>query len=263
MVYIIVVSHGHDNFIKKLFSGLNLTSSFYKVIVKDNLNNKELQKYCNGLESVEYISSNMQYGFGKNNNIAAKYAIEILHANNSDYFLILNPDIYITDDVLVGFIQYNIRHDIPFSTLCLYKNFEKTEHYYSIRNFPNLIDFASSFLLGINKTKYIKEDISEEIEVDWCAGSFMLIKVAQYRSIKGFDEGYFMYCEDIDISYRLSLSGSRLRYIPHFDAIHYAHHDNRNFLSQAFRWHLKSIGRYLLRKIFLTKNNFSRIKSSL
>ena len=49
-------------------------------------------------------------------------------------------------------------NDYKFSTLCLYRDFTKSKHDYSIRSFPTLYDFLCSFLLGVNKSKIKKEN---------------------------------------------------------------------------------------------------------
>ena len=81
--------------------------------------------------------------------------------------------------------------------------------------------------------------------IDWCAGSFMGFSIDTYHKLKGFDEGYFMYCEDIDLCYRAKSLGINIKYFENIKALHLAQHSNRKFMSKSFRWHLKSIFRYL------------------
>ncbi|HAH0025911.1 TPA: glycosyltransferase family 2 protein, partial [Escherichia coli] len=50
---------------------------------------------------------------------------------------------------------------------------------------------------------------------------------------------------------------------PHFDAIHYAQHENRRIFTKAFRWHIRSITRYILRKPILSYKNYRKITSEL
>lgn len=204
-----------------------------------------------------------QYGFGHNNNIAVSYIINNFMIMNNDYFLFLNPDVFITSESLINYVDYIISNDYKFSTLCLYRDFTKSKHDYSIRSFPTLYDFLCSFLLGVNKSKIKKENILSDTVVDWCAGSFMLIHALSFLNVNGFDQKYFMYCEDIDLCMRLKLSGVDLYYTPHFDAIHYAQHENRRIFTKAFRWHIRSITRYILRKPILSYKNYRKITSEL
>ncbi|MEN2732503.1 galactosyltransferase-related protein [Escherichia coli] len=66
----------------------------------------------------------------------------------------------------------------------------------------------------MNKSKIKKENILSDTVVDWCAGSFMLIHALSFLNVNGFDQKYFMYCEDIDLCMRLKLSGVDLYYTP-------------------------------------------------
>lgn len=113
--------------------------------------------------------------------------------------------------------------------------------------------------IGVNKSKIKKENILSDTVVDWCAGSFMLIHALSFLNVNGFDQKYFMYCEDIDLCMRLKLSGVDLYYTPHFDAIHYAQHENRRIFTKAFRWHIRSITRYILRKPILSYKTIEKL----
>lgn len=260
MVYIIIVSHGHEDYIKKLLENLNADDEHYKIIVRDNKDSLLLKQICQHYAGLDYISGGV-YGFGHNNNIAVAYVKEKYRPADDDYILFLNPDIIMKHDDLLTYIKCVESKRYAFSTLCLFRDEAKSLHDYSVRKFPVLSDFIVSFMLGINKTKIPKESIYSDTVVDWCAGSFMLVRFSDFVRVNGFDQGYFMYCEDIDLCLRLSLAGVRLHYVPAFHAIHYAHHDNRSFFSKAFRWHLKSTFRYLARKRILSNRNFDRISS--
>ena len=47
--------------------------------------------------------------------------------------------------------------------------------------------------------------------VDWVSAAFWLVPHAVWRRLGGFDEGYYMYCEDVDFCLRLQLAGWQLR----------------------------------------------------
>lgn len=88
----------------------------------------------------------------------------------------------------------------------------------------------------------------------------MLVRFSDFVRVNGFDQGYFMYCEDIDLCLRLSLAGVRLHYAPAFMRYIMLIMTIEVF-SKAFRWHLKSTFRYLARKRILSNRNFDRISS--
>ncbi|MCY9472201.1 galactosyltransferase-related protein, partial [Escherichia coli] len=69
----------------------------------------------------------------------------------------------------------------------------------------------------------------------------MLIHALSFLNVNGFDQKYFMYCEDIDLCMRLKLSGVDLYYTPHFDAIIMRSMKIERIFTKAFRWHIRSI----------------------
>lgn len=91
-------------------------------------------------------------------------------------------------------------------------------------------------------------------DAGWLSGSCLLVRRSAFDEISGFDDGYFMYFEDVDLGYRLGKLGYRNRYEPAARVTHLgahatttesavmvrAHHDSaRRFLRQKYAgWHL-------------------------
>jgi N-acetylglucosaminyl-diphospho-decaprenol L-rhamnosyltransferase len=63
-------------------------------------------------------------------------------------------------------------------------------------------------------------DAREPIDVDWIAGTCVLIRAETFRAVDGFDEGYFLYWEDADLCQRLRERGGRIMYVPHARVLH-------------------------------------------
>lgn len=247
MLYISVISHGHFDLIKELhcIDKLSVCNDI-KVIVVDNLVEKNFDAWCKK-NGVYYLANKNKLGFGENNNNAFNYLVKNFDFSLDDFFLVLNPDVFIDMINIKRLIDICSSNKYNLSTINLYSDFNLKEFDNSIRNYPRLIDWFSSFLFGVNKAKINKLDINEHARVDWGAGSFLMFTVGFYSKLKGFDEKYYMYCEDIDICNRADiLYGEKLVYIPEIKAVHLARHKNKKILSKHFFWHLKSIIRYLL-----------------
>ncbi len=95
----------------------------------------------------------------------------------------------------------------------------------SKRNVPSpLTSFRRLFGIKLGKVKnYYADHISETDigDVDILVGAFILVKKTVYESVSGFDEDYFMYGEDIDLSYKIKRKGLENYYIGSIPVIHY------------------------------------------
>jgi len=103
------------------------------------------------------------------------------------------------------------------------------------------------FYVGLkNNTIIDKTVIDTPTFVDWSAGSFLMFRVDLYRKLHGFNQRYFMYCEDVDICWRAkTLYAERVLFVPDLKAMHQAQFNNRRFFSRHFFWHVSSAFRFL------------------
>jgi N-acetylglucosaminyl-diphospho-decaprenol L-rhamnosyltransferase len=254
-VFISVVSHGHANLINDIMCLSKLSESF-RVIVKSNCPGDDFSM-LEDRENFYWLDTDYYMGFGANNNLAFNYSLE-LGMSDSDYFIVLNPDVYVTVSTINSLISAMSTASCQISTLNLYKDRSFKVYDNSIRKFPTFWDFSSSILGFENKSIIDKSKPSTPLFIDWAAGSFLAFKAEHYKKLRGFNEKYFMYCEDIDICQRSSNLGVRVRFFEGLKAIHLAKHDNRNIFSKHFIWHLVSSFRYLF-----SKKLPSRVKSSI
>lgn len=82
----------------------------------------------------------------------------------------------------------------------------------------------------------------------WLSGSCLLVRREAFESIGGFDEGYFMYFEDVDLGYRLGRAGWDSVYLPHARVTHAGAHSTRTESERMLRAHHDSAYRFLERK---------------
>ncbi|WP_395304173.1 glycosyltransferase family 2 protein [Enterobacter sp. ECC-019] len=254
MIHIIVVSHFHDDYIISLINKINEsdfdTSSLFRIYIKDNVNSSGLRDFC-AKENIHYIPSVERSGFSRNNNHAVAEIIEDHHVDiDQDYFLFLNPDVLVDASTLKRLCEILACYKYDLFTVDLYKDQNLTVRDPSVRHFPKLVNFFTSYFLGYNKSIIDRTDINSHQIVDWCAGSFLGMKCSVFKHIKGFDEQFFMYCEDIDICIRAKKAGYELVYLPEIKVVHFSQNDNRTFFSKNFIWHLKSV-LYMFRKHLL------------
>ncbi|WP_426358473.1 glycosyltransferase family 2 protein [Pseudocolwellia sp. HL-MZ19] len=261
MFYLSVVSHNHLNIINEINILKKLDKhNDIKIIILDNVEEQGLQEWCN-CSGIDYIVNQEPKGFSANNNLIFNYIQDNFDLTEDDYFLILNPDVYITMEYMDMLIQKTTSLRPNAFTIDLFKDFNYQNRDPFIRKFPSLKDFISSFLFGVNNT-IIQRDKNTIDNFDWCAGSFICFNIDSYKALKGFDEGYFMYCEDIDICYRAQQLNLKIDYFSDIKAVHLAQHSNRSIFSKHFIWHIKSIIRFLFKSKTPKLSSFMGLKNN-
>lgn len=255
-IFISVISHGHSELINKLECLAELSEEF-NVVVKSN-KPQDCFDDINRKSNFHWLNGDYGLGFGHNNNIVYEHCRKLLGMLEEDYFIVLNPDVIIEAGEILNLVEKMNVNSSKISAINLFKDNNKSIYDYSIRNFPSFSQFVQSFLGFENRAILDKSKLNTPTYVDWAAGSFLAFKASHYAELNGFDENYFMYCEDIDMCYRSQLFGERVLYFPEIKAIHLAKHANRKLVSKHFYWHVKSVIRFLL-----TKSGLTKIKSSL
>ncbi|EKT56062.1 glycosyl transferase family protein [Providencia burhodogranariea DSM 19968] len=224
-----------------------LVSHNYTVVLKDNKPQRELQEYC-AKSGIHYLVD-QPMGFGANNNCVFNWCQKELGMRDEDRFLVLNPDVIIEPSVLAALLLHAELHAYPLVAINLFNDRDFTLYDNGIRRFPTISNFAISFLLQKNNTNYDKSKITQDTEVEWAAGSFLLFTAKYYRELGGFDTRYYMYCEDLDICWRARRKLKvNVVYLPQFKALHLAQMRSRSLFSKHFIWHATSALRFCLKQ---------------
>lgn len=162
-------------------------------------------------------------GFSKANNQAIRLA-------KGDYILLLNPDTVVEEDCFQKVAAF--MDETPDAGALGVKMIDGKGHFLpeSKRGLPTpQVAFYKMFGLsalfprskrfGRYHLGYLSKD--ETHPVDVLAGAFMLLRKKTLEEIGLLDEDYFMYGEDIDLSYRITKAGYKNYYFPHTTIIHY------------------------------------------
>jgi N-acetylglucosaminyl-diphospho-decaprenol L-rhamnosyltransferase len=93
---------------------------------------------------------------------------------------------------------------------------------------------------------YLSDVPGAPVECDWMLGACLLLRRTMLEQLGGFDEGFPMYGEDIELQYRAARAGWERWYVPGATATHdYQRVVDRTFLSRRTWWHLRGMARYL------------------
>lgn len=173
--------------------------------------------------SVKLIENTENYGFSYANNQA-------LRQTKGEFVLILNPDTVVEEDTFTKCIEFMSQH--PEAGSLSVKMIDGKGKFLpeSKRALPSpLVSFYKifgfSWLFPRSKTfaryhlGHLNPDEVNEIEI--LPGAFMFIRKIALDKAGLFDESFFMYGEDIDLSYRIMKSGFKNYYFPKTTIIHY------------------------------------------
>lgn len=199
-----------------------------KLVIIDNSNTGYLKDDIFLLNNdIDYIISE-NIGYGRANNIAAQK-----YEGLAEYFLIMNPDIFINFEDLEEIINYAERKK-EFGIIMPKIIYPDGENQYSCKLLPkpqNL--FFRRFFRKFSFTKKLDYDYefkffdyNTEIEVPVFSGCFLFCKYRNLIEAKMFDERYFMYLEDVDLSRRMFKYGNY--FFPEVKIIH-------NFNKSSFK----------------------------
>jgi len=239
MISISIVSHGQLNLVKMLFDDLEKYCSANNEIILTLNVEEELSFDINSYPFQVHIIRNVRpKGFSENHNTA--FAM-----SSNKYFCVLNPDIRLTNNPFPALVTYLENENAGVVAPQVVNLNGELEN--SVRSFPTPFSIIKKLII-YNRRNNVENVIDHNNY--WVAGMFMLFKNSVFKNIKGFDERYFLYYEDVDICARLRLAGYRIVYSPEVTVTHDAQrtsHGNLRYL----RWHLSSMARYFTSKVFI------------
>lgn len=197
--------------VKKAQTGIDT-----EIIVVDNNSTDGSKEYLPvKFENVKFIFNNENMGFAKACNQGFK-------DSSGKYILFLNPDTILTNTSLTDCISFLEKHpetgavgvrmlDGKGRFLKESKRGEPTP----ATSFYKLFGLASLFPGSGTFAKYYQSHLPEKENnpVEVLSGAFMMIRREVFEKLNGFDEDFFMYGEDIDLSIRISRSGYKNYYL--------------------------------------------------
>lgn len=223
---VIIVNYNVKHFIEQcLFSVFKASETLTcEVFVVDNNSvDGSTTLIKDKFPNVNLIENKVNTGFSVANNQAIKLA-------KGEYVLLLNPDTVVQEDTFTKIIAFmdktpdagglgvkmldgqgnfapESKRGLPTPSVAFYKMFGLAKF------------FPKSEKFGKYHLTYLSEN--EIHSVDVLSGAFMLIRKTVLDTIGNLDETFFMYGEDIDLSYRITKAGFKNYYFPQTQIIHY------------------------------------------
>jgi N-acetylglucosaminyl-diphospho-decaprenol L-rhamnosyltransferase len=210
--------------LKKAVVGSSLCSNQTEIFVVDNASSDGSLEFLVPLfPDIHFIQNKENKGFAKANN-------QVVSQCSGDFILFLNPDTILAEDCLdaclgffhstpaagavglrmidgCGMFLKESKRGFPSTTASFYKMSGLT------RLFPRSKKFAAYYMGHLEE--------GSRHPVDILSGAFMMVRKTVIEKTGGFDEQFFMYGEDIDLSWRIHQSGYLNYYLPDATVIHF------------------------------------------
>ncbi len=200
----------------------NINTISYEIIVVDNEGDKNLESELKKHRQVRYIKSGKNIGFGAGNNLGAKFA-------KGEYLFFLNPDTVVQKNSIENLYKF-IKKDKNVgivSPLLLDKKLKPFPTQSRKELTPINAIFSFSLLRKIFPQKSIYNDSSfkdwdykKPLEVEVIPGAALMISKEIFNKVNGFDEKFFLYFEENDLSKRVRALGYKLYINPESKIVH-------------------------------------------
>lgn len=223
---VIIVNYNVQHFLEQCLNSVYKAIGNHSAevfVVDNNSVDGSIQMLQKKFPQVQLIANKENVGFSRANNQAMRIA-------KGRYVLLLNPDTLVAEDTFDHCIRFMDEHPeagaigvkmidgkgkflpeskrgLPTPMVAFYKVFGLSSIFPKSRQF-------GQYHLG-----YLSEEQTHSIDI--LAGAFMFMRKATLDKVGLLDEDFFMYGEDIDLSWRIKLGGYQNFYYPHTRIIHY------------------------------------------
>lgn len=223
---IVIVNYNVKEFLANCLQSVRRAAKFLNteiIVVDNNSSDGSVPFLREHFKDVTLIDNNKNVGFGKANNQALRNA-------RGRFTLLLNPDTLLQEDTLQKLTKYMDEHPECGVCGCKILNPDGTFAPESRRSIPTVsaaiykaVGLTSLFPKNKHFGAYYQgwKDEDEGGKVPVLSGSFMFFRTSCLKELRGFDERFFMYGEDIDLSYRVTEAGWEIHYVPETSIIHY------------------------------------------
>ncbi|MEE8239731.1 MAG: glycosyltransferase family 2 protein, partial [Nitrospirales bacterium] len=201
----------------------------FEVIVVDNGSSDGTQTLvATQFPDVRLIQNEENVGYGRATNIGVK-------ASRGQFLLVLNGDCELAPGALTTMIEVLDREPSLAGVFCRLLNTDGSLQPSVHRSLPSPWSLFGEllFLSTMRHALYRRPALHRWLlpwtikahrhphDVAWGGGACMVVRREAFEAVGGFDEGFFMYCEDMDICKRICALGFRLRYLPGPSVIHH------------------------------------------
>jgi GT2 family glycosyltransferase len=212
-----IVNYNSGEYLTRCLESIKLVEDEAKIktiVVDNNSTDESLETAKQQFPKVEFIDNKDNIGFGKAHN-------QVLKKLDSEFVLLLNPDCILEKGVIKKLIEYIEKNPDTGVITCKIILPDGSVDLTAHRGLPT--PWASLLYFFGDNSKYhlTNRDLKNPHEVDSISGAFFLTKKEVLEKSGLFDEKFFLYGEDIDLSVRIHDAGFKVIYYPDVSITHY------------------------------------------
>lgn len=193
---------------------------FEVILVDNHSDDKSVLSVRDRFPNVIVVENEINNGFGKANNIGAKYA-------SGKYLFLLNSDTILIENVIKGMFDFMEKYP-EYSSCGSNLINAKGDNVPSHGCLPSLKYELFGNLVNKFSKKYYKNHLSlaqtihdgDLMNPGYIVGADIFIRSNVFKNLEGFDSNIFMYFEETDLYFRMKRSGYKSILLPEYNIIH-------------------------------------------
>ena len=221
-----------------------------RIVVVDNASVDRSVETVRGIAGIDVIAESVNHGFGRACNIGARDC-------RADYLLFLNPDARVPARAFEQIDEFLSRPHNSKIGICGIRLMDEAGHVArSCSRFPSALRILAH-AIGADKIvprwgqRMNEWDHLSTRTVDQIIGAFFVIRRSLYEKLGGFDEQFFVYFEEVDLSYRAVREGWSSVYLAEIAGVHSGGGSSKRIKARRLFYSLRS-------RIIYARKHFSR-----
>ncbi|MCI2228619.1 glycosyltransferase family 2 protein [Polaribacter sp. MSW13] len=212
---IVIVNYNGESYLEDCINSIYkyCSSIDFEIVIVDNKStDNSVALLKNQYPEINLIESKDNLGFAGGNNLAVKKSL-------GENILLLNNDTILLQDISPAVKELKKKKTGIVGIKMLNA---KKEYLTSVGKFPNALSLLKFSWLEDKRQEFLIGDFSKErYLVDWVTGAFLLTTKKIWNQVKGLDEDYFMYVEDVDFCKKVSKLNYSVVFLPTLSYIHF------------------------------------------
>ncbi len=258
-ISVIIVSFNNEKTIEACLSSLRKNEPGVEIIVVDNNSEDKTKEIVSRYSSVKLIASDQNLGFSKGCNKGVKAA-------EGDYLVFLNPDTkLLAPGQLSQMVEY-LAENPDFGAIGPKLLHQDGSLHKTARNLPTFFRAFKEYLLGMKGQYDFYVPAEGQISaVESIIGACFVISREVFQKVKGFDERYFLYYEDLQLSKDIGELNLKIAYDPslkiqHIEGASGVRQKTNIFLQQSARIYHTPVEYWALQSLLLLVRIINKVK---